>query len=192
LQLKLDELNLAHEYEEKVQAEKEEQRRIREQMREEEQAQREIEKTRQDAEKEENRYADALRKAQDDAAKADGKKQQKLLAQIAELEMKLAEAHANNERALSRAQQTRSGHVYIISNIGPFGEHVYKIGMTRRLDPMDRVKELGDASVPFEFDVHAIIYADDAPKLENTLHRVFALVKGVAVIRSHAQTLRAA
>lgn len=173
LQLKLDELHLAHEYEEKVQAEKEEQRRIREQMREEEQAQRELEKARQDAEKEEKRYADALRKAQEDAAKADGNKQQKLLAQIAELEKKLAEAHTNKERALSRAQQTRSGHVYIISNIGSFGEHVYKIGMTRRLDPMDRVKELGDASVPFEFDVHAIIYADDAPKLENTLHRAF-------------------
>lgn len=173
LQLKLDELHLAHEYEEKVQAEKEEQRRIREQMREEEQAQREIDKARQDAEKEEKRYADALRKAQEEAAKTDGNKQQKLLAQIADLEKKLAEAHANKERALSRAQQTRSGHVYIISNIGSFGEHVYKIGMTRRLDPMDRVKELGDASVPFEFDVHAILYADDAPKLENTLHRAF-------------------
>ncbi|HRI68305.1 MAG TPA: DUF4041 domain-containing protein [Polyangium sp.] len=173
LRLKLDELHLAHEYEEKVQAENEEQRRIREQMREEEQAQREIEKARQDAEKEEKRYADALRKAQEDAAKADGSKQQKLLAQIAELEKKLADAHANKERALSRAQQTRSGYVYIISNIGSFGEHVYKIGMTRRLDPMDRVKELGDASVPFEFDVHAIISTDDAPTLENTLHRAF-------------------
>ncbi|MDC3985929.1 DUF4041 domain-containing protein [Polyangium jinanense] len=173
LKLKLDELYLVHEYEEKVQEEKEEQRRIREQMREEEQALREIEKARQDAEKEEKRYADALRKAQEDAARADGNKQQKLLAQIAELEKKLAEAHTNKERALSRAQQTRSGHVYIISNIGSFGEQVYKIGMTRRLDPMDRVKELGDASVPFEFDVHAIIYTEDAPALENTLHRAF-------------------
>lgn len=172
-QLKLDELHLVHEYEEKVQAEKEEQRRIREQMREEEQAQRELDKARQEAEKEEKRYADALRKAQEDAAKTDGKKQQKLLEQIADLEKKLAEAQVNKERALSRAQQTRSGYVYIISNIGSFGEHIYKIGMTRRNDPMDRVKELGDASVPFEFDVHAIIYTDDAPKLENTLHRAF-------------------
>lgn len=173
LMLKLDELHLAHEYEDKVQAEKEEQRRIREQMRDEEQALREIDKARQDAEKEEKRYGDALRKAQEEAARADGSKQQKLLAQIADLEKKLAEAHANKERALSRAQQTRSGHVYVISNIGSFGEHVYKIGMTRRLDPLDRVKELGDASVPFEFDVHAIMYTDDAPKLENTLHRAF-------------------
>jgi hypothetical protein len=61
----------------------------------------------------------------------------------------------------------------VISNVGSFGEQVFKIGMTRRLDPFERIKELGDASVPFEFDVHAVIYADDAPKLENTLHRAF-------------------
>ena len=71
------------------------------------------------------------------------------------------------------AQQTRSGHVYVISNIGSFGEDVYKIGMTRRLEPLDRVRELGDASVPFAFDVHAMIYSDDAPSLENHLHKVF-------------------
>ncbi len=68
---------------------------------------------------------------------------------------------------------TRSGHVYVISNVGSFGEHVYKIGMTRRLDPMDRIRELGDASVPFQFDVHAIIYSDDAPALESELHKAF-------------------
>src|SRR5690606_16842858 len=77
------------------------------------------------------------------------------------------------ERAKSLAEQTRRGHVYVISNIGSFGENVYKIGMTRRLDPLDRVKELGDASVPFYFDVHAIIFADDAPALETALHRKF-------------------
>ena len=65
------------------------------------------------------------------------------------------------------------GHVYVISNIGSFGENVYKIGMTRRLDPMDRVRELGDASVPFPFDVHAIIFCEDAPTLENKLHKAF-------------------
>jgi hypothetical protein len=103
-----------------------------------------------------------------------GAKQQKLLNDIEELQRRLTEAQANKERALSRAQMTRSGHVYIISNVGSFGEHVYKIGMTRRLDPMDRVRELGDASVPFQFDVHAIIYAEDAPALEASLHRLFA------------------
>ena len=82
------------------------------------------------------------------------------------------EAQVNKERALSRAQMTRSGHVYIISNIGSFGENVYKIGMTRRLEPADRVRELGDASVPFRFDIHAMIYSEDAPSLENHLHRL--------------------
>ncbi len=71
------------------------------------------------------------------------------------------------------AQQTKRGHVYIISNIGSFGENVFKIGMTRRLEPLDRVRELGDASVPFSFDVHAMIYSEDAPALERELHRQF-------------------
>ena len=71
------------------------------------------------------------------------------------------------------AQQTRTGHVYVISNIGSFGEDVFKIGMTRRLEPTDRIRELGDASVPFEFDVHAMIFSEDAPSLEKQLHRHF-------------------
>lgn len=171
--LKLQELYLVHEYQEKVQEEKEEQRRIREQMREEEIAQRELEKAKQDAEREERRYEESLRKAREEVEVAVGAKQQKLLGQIETLQRMLEEAHANKERAIARAQMTRSGHVYIISNIGSFGEQVFKIGMTRRLDPMDRVRELGDASVPFQFDVHAIIYCDDAPLLENMLHRAF-------------------
>ena len=73
------------------------------------------------------------------------------------------------------AQQTKSGHVYVISNIGSFGENVLKIGMTRRLEPLDRIRELGDASVPFEFDVHAMIFSEDAPSLERELHKRFAL-----------------
>jgi hypothetical protein len=173
LQLKLDELHLVHEFQEKLQEEKEEQRRIREQMREEEVALREMDRARQEAEKEEVRYATALDKARREAEQAVGDKQIRLLAQIGELTQRLAEAHERKERALARAQMTRSGHVYVISNIGSFGEQVYKIGMTRRLDPMDRVRELGDASVPFHFDVHAIIYTEDAPGLENALHRRF-------------------
>jgi hypothetical protein len=173
LDLRLRELYLVHEMQEKIQAEKELQRQIREQMREEEQAQRELEKAKIDAEKEERRYADALRKAQQDVQKVTGEAQHKLLAQIEALEQQLTQAQQIKQRAISQAQLTRSGHVYVISNIGSFGEDVYKIGMTRRLDPLDRVKELGDASVPFQFDVHAVIYCDDAPKLENTLHRLF-------------------
>ena len=173
LDLKLEELFLAFEYQEKLAQEKEEQRRIREQMREEEQAQRELARARMEAEKEERRYEDALARARTEVERAVGLKQEKLLQQIAELEQRLAEAHARKERAIAQAQLTRSGHVYIISNVGSFGDDVYKIGMTRRLDPFERVKELGDASVPFEFDVHAVIYSEDAPGLENLLHRRF-------------------
>ena len=90
------------------------------------------------------------------------------------LRAELSEVQEKAERAKSRAQMTRQGHVYIISNIGSFGEEILKIGMTRRLDPLDRVKELGDASVPFSFDIHAIIESEDAPELENQLHKVFA------------------
>jgi hypothetical protein len=96
---------------------------------------------------------------------------------VRELEQSLAEAHARGERAVSQAQLTKSGHVYVISNIGSFGTDVFKIGMTRRLEPLDRVKELGDASVPFAFDVHAMIYSEDAPALEAQLHRKFADVR---------------
>ena len=173
LDLRLRELYLIHEVQEKIQEEKEVQRQVREQMREEEIAQRELEKARTDAEKEEKRYAEALRKAQLEVAQTSGEKQQKLLAQIELLQQQLTQAQQVKQRAISQAQLTRSGHVYVISNIGSFGEDVYKIGMTRRLEPLDRVKELGDASVPFQFDVHAIIYCDDAPRLENTLHRLF-------------------
>jgi hypothetical protein len=173
IDLKLRELYLVHEHQEKVFAEKEEQRRIREQMREEEIALREFEKAQREAEKEEQRYAEALLRAREEVEGAAGAKQEKLRLKIEELERRLSEAHDRKERAIARAQMTRSGHVYVISNIGSFGEHVYKIGMTRRLDPMDRIRELGDASVPFQFDVHAVIYTDDAPTLENTLHRRF-------------------
>ena len=98
----------------------------------------------------------------------------KLHEKISALEAKLQEALAMKERALSMAQQTRIGYVYVISNVRSFGENVYKIGMTRRLEPMDRVRELSDASVPFAFDVHHMIYTDDAPKLEAQLHQKFS------------------
>lgn len=169
LKLKLQELQLAFEYAEKRQAVKEEQAEIRRQMREEAK----LEQEKEQAIKEEERFAKLLAKAKDQANKAAGDKLAELNEQIAKLDEELRLAHEKSERALSMAQQTKSGHVYVISNIGSFGTDVYKIGMTRRLEPLDRVKELGDASVPFIFDVHAMIYCDDAPALENTLHRVF-------------------
>lgn len=96
-----------------------------------------------------------------------------LLAKRAELENQLGVIDANLQELDYREANQKAGYVYIISNIGSFGKDVYKIGMTRRLEPMERVYELGDASVPFNFDVHAMIFTDDAPKLEAALHRAF-------------------
>ena len=106
-------------------------------------------------------------------AEANDMQRAELEARLHELEEKLKAAEEKNQRALSMAQQTRTGHVYVISNIGSFGEQVFKIGMTRRLEPKDRIRELGDASVPFEFDIHAMIFSEDAPGLEKALHRHF-------------------
>lgn len=172
LKLKLDELRLTHECEEKKHQEREEQRRIREQIREEERAQREFEKAQQEAEEEEVRYQRALSKAREEAAKATGTALEKLTKQISGFEEKLDEARRKKERAISRAQLTKSGFVYVISNIGSFGERVVKIGMTRRLEPTERVDELGGASVPFPFDLHAMLYSDNAPELEYSLHQL--------------------
>lgn len=154
--------------------EQEEQREIREQMREEEKARRDIEKARKEAEKEERMLAKAMAEARKQMENASEAERLQFQERLNELESQLEEAEARGQRALSMAQQTKRGHVYIISNIGSFGQNVLKIGMTRRLEPMDRVKELGDASVPFSFDVHAMIYSEDAPSLEKELHRTFA------------------
>lgn len=170
LALKVQELHLTHEYLEKLQAEREEQRALREQMREEERAQKEYERAQREAEQEEQRYARALERARQEAEHAVGAKQRKLLDQMRDLEQKLREAEERKQRAVSMAQLTRAGHVYILSNIGSFGEHVFKVGMTRRLEPQERVDELGDASVPFAFDVHAMISTTNAPALEKILH----------------------
>jgi len=174
LQLKLDELALTYEYEQKKYEEKEEQRLIREQMREEEKAQRELEKAQKEAEVEERRFQKALEKAKQELQDANTVNATVLQEQIMELERKLQAAHESKERAIAQAQLTKVGHIYVISNVGSFGEDVYKIGMTRRLDPLDRVRELGDASVPFQFDIHAIIYSDNAPQLEYELLKKFA------------------
>lgn len=165
LDLKINEIRLAYEYQEKKHQEKEEQRDIREQMREEEKLNKELEKAKKDAERDEN----ALEKAKRLLIDSHGEESAKLEKKIKELE----DALANSKRAISMAQLTKSGHVYVISNIGSFGDNIYKIGMTRRLEPMLRVKELGDASVPFTFDVHAMIYSENAPELEKKLHHNF-------------------
>jgi len=169
--LKLQELRLEFELQEKLYQEKEEQRKIREQMREEEKAQREIEKARKEAEDEEERNEKALQKAKAEIEKAKGEELEQLTEKIKILEENLKKAQELKRRAISRAQITKSGHIYIISNIGSFGDTVYKIGMTRRLEPMDRIDELGDASVPFDFDVHGLIYSENAPELETMIQK---------------------
>ncbi|MFT6908595.1 MAG: hypothetical protein ACJAS1_005297 [Oleiphilaceae bacterium] len=173
LELKLQELKLTCQYREQRQDEKVELRELNAQIREEERAEVEIQKALFDAEKDEVKFIGALAKAREQANAESGAKLSKLEDKIAKLQQSLLEAQERKDRAKSMAEQTKAGHVYVISNIGIYGNNVYKIGMTRRLEPLDRVRELSNASVPFRFDVHAMIRSDDAPTLEKSLHRKF-------------------
>lgn len=175
LKLKLEEASLLYTYELKLQQEREIQREIKEQMIEEAKAQKEIEEQKKKIDKdlqqhlgEVNRLMKYIQKTQIDAEK------QLYIDKIKELEDKIKELEETKETVIEREANAKAGFVYIISNIGSFGENIYKIGMTRRLEPMDRVKELSSASVPFEFDVHAMIFSSDAPELESMLHKHFA------------------
>lgn len=174
LALRLDELHLVHEFREKQHEERQVQRAIKEQMREEQRAEEEIQQALEQAQKEEAQKQAALANARLDLAESTGRQHEKLEQLVARLETELSSALDRKAKAIARAQLTRSGHVYVLSNVGCFGEDCYKIGMTRRLDPQERVDELGDASVPFEFDVHAMIYSEDAPTLERALHTHFS------------------
>lgn len=172
--LKIEELHLAFEYAQKKQQEKEEQKEARARMREEAKLAKEIEEERKKLEKEQQHYQNALQRinAQLEAASeadraAIEEKKAELVAQLNKIDKEFADVDY-------REANQRAGYVYVISNIGAFGENVYKIGMTRRLDPQDRVDELSDASVPFNFDVHAMIFSNDVPKLEAALHNAFA------------------
>ncbi len=176
-ELKMDELRLTHEHALKVQAEREEQRELRERMREEAIVAKEQEKADREAAEaaeQERLVQEALEAARAEMEAAAGERQAELEAKMRELEQQVADAHAKTERAISEAQRTRVGHVYVISNVGAFGENIYKIGMTRRKEPEDRVSELSGAAVPFDFDIHALIQTEDAPALEAELHRRFA------------------
>jgi len=171
----LEQLKLAVTVHELKKQDIQEQREIREAIREEEKARRDFERARKEVEKEEKLLEKARKEIEEKLSKATSDEKARFEQELKEIKQKLLEAEEKGKRALSMAQQTRRGHVYIISNIGSFGENVLKIGLTRRLEPLDRVKELGDASVPFSFDVHAMIYSDDAPKLEKELHQTFDL-----------------
>ena len=171
LESKIDELQLAFEYAQKKQEEKEQAREAREAMREAARLQKEIEEKRKKIEKEESHYASAYKAVIDQLASDPDNPD--LLQKKSEIESSLEDIHKALADIDYRQANERAGYVYIISNIGSFGENVYKIGMTRRLDPQDRVNELGDASVPFNFDIHAMMFSDDAPALEAALHRAF-------------------
>ena len=161
------------EYEYYVQKEraKEEQRALREQMRQEAEERRQLEQQRKQIEKEESKYHDQIAQVTEQlAASQDDEKIRQLEARLAELQQQLTSV-AEKREEIVHLQNGKAGHVYIISNIGSFGDDVFKVGMTRRLDPQDRVNELGDASVPFPFDVHSFIFSDDAVSLENQLHK---------------------
>lgn len=174
LELKLRELRLSHEWEISKQEEKERQREIKEQIQEEARAEREIEEARRKAEAEESVKEQALAAARKQLADEHGQHNEKLALLIAKLELELSEAIDRKAKAIARAQLTKSGYVYVLSNIGTMGKNRYKIGMTRRIEPLVRVAELGDASVPFPFDVHAMIFCEDAPALEFALHQRFS------------------
>lgn len=154
--------------------EREEQRELKEKVRDEERAQKEFERVQKEAEKEEEMLRKALDKARREVEQSSEADRAAFQSKLQELAEKLKAAEEKGQRAMSMAQQTKVGHVYVISNVGSFGEHVYKIGMTRRLQPEERVRELGDASVPFEFDIHALVHTEDAPALECALHKTFA------------------
>ena len=189
-QARIEELKWACVAQELRLQEREEQRLIREQIREEEKARREYQKAIQEAEKEERMLKKAMEKARKEFELASAEQRVLMEAQLAEMEARLHEAEEKNQRAISMAQLTKRGHVYIISNVGSFGDNVYKIGLTRRLEPLDRVKELGDASVPFAFDVHAMIMSDDAPALERELHNHF-LLKQINKVNHRKEFFRA-
>ena len=168
---KYEELALALDFAQKKQEEKERIKEERERQREEAKAQKEIEEARKKLQKEQTHYKNALAALNEQLAKHPD--DPNLLAKKAEIENNIAETDKAIADVDYREANKRAGYVYIISNIGAFGENVYKIGMTRRLEPMDRVNELGDASVPFNFDVHALIFTEDAPGLEAALHNAF-------------------
>lgn len=169
--LKIEELILALDFDMKKKEEKERIREEKERQREEKKIQKEIEEARKKLFKEQEHYKNALENIIQQIQKYG--ETPELAEKKRELEFQLSDTEKAIEDVDYREANKRAGYVYIISNIGAFGENIYKIGMTRRLDPMDRVNELGDASVPFGFDVHALIFTDDAPGLESALHTAF-------------------
>ena len=166
----IDAVKIEYEYYIKKEAAKQEQLALREQMRQEAEERKLLEQQREQIEKEESKYKTEIENITIQLKESDDdEKTQSLLNKIKELEMQLSEVEHKKEDIVN-LQNGKAGYVYIISNLGSFGDDIFKVGMTRRLNPQDRVDELGDASVPFRFDVHSFIFSDDAVQLESALH----------------------
>jgi len=161
------------EYEYYVQKEraKEEQRAIREQMRQEAEERRALEAERKKIEKEESKFQGQIEQIEQQLSSAEPDKVAQLEARLAELQAQLGSVKERKD-TIANLQNGKAGNVYVISNLGSFGEEVFKIGMTRRMEPQERIDELGDASVPFPFDVHSFIFSDDAAALEHRIHEI--------------------
>lgn len=180
LRLRIEELQLTADFIQKKAEEKELERQERERLREERKVQQEIERERAKLEKERQHYLNALEAL---VLKGDMEAAERLRTQVAKVERAISEVDY-------RAANIRAGYVYVISNIGSFGESFIKVGMTRRLDPMDRIRELSDASVPFNFDVHALFFSKDAVGIESAMHSRLAS-KRVNLVNHRREFFRA-
>ena len=164
-------VKIEYNYYVKKEQSRQEQLAIREQMRQEAQERKALEAERKKVEKEESKYNTEIEKLQNQLQSASSSEIEQLNARILQLQAQLSEVVLKKEE-ISNLANGKAGNVYVISNLGSFGENVFKIGMTRRLNPQDRVDELGNASVPFKFDVHSFIFSDDAVGLESKLHEM--------------------
>lgn len=171
--LKIQELQLALEYQIQKQREKEEKAELRAQQREEARLQKELKEQRKNIDKERKHYEQALSNINKQLSSSSDEDTEDLNKKKEEIIQSLSDIDTKIKNIDYREANQKAGYVYVISNIGSFGEGIYKIGMTRRLNPQERVDELGDASVPFKFDVHAMIFSEDAPALEAKLHKAF-------------------
>ena len=164
-------VKIEYDYYVKKEQAKQEQAAIREQMRQEAEERKALEQERKKVEKEEQKYKNEIDKIKAQLESSNASETAALNAKILELEAKLSDV-AQKRESIATLQNGKAGNVYIISNLGSFGENIFKVGMTRRLDPLDRVNELGSASVPFKFDVHSFIFSEDAVGLETKLHHI--------------------
>ncbi|MCW1263946.1 DUF4041 domain-containing protein, partial [Staphylococcus aureus] len=178
LDIKLEMLDLMHKYQVKIEDEKIIRREERARLKEIEQAEKEMEKKLKELDKDIRHHNNEIKKLTMYLNNTDLQVEKELyIEKIRELDQSLKNLNSERENVEDRKDNAQSGFVYIISNIGSFGENVYKIGVTRRLEPMDRINELSSASVPFEFDVHALIFSENAFELENKLHEYFKKYK---------------